>query len=202
MEITAVVPTLCRRTRRTSRSSSARRSAGRLCGRARCPPALEAARRPVASGRSCACAHSSSERREGGREAARGNRASGRSARCSSAAIAGLLPARRVRTAPRVCGACRSRRDVWLQQAGVGVAPRQFVGASVGVGAARAAVLMAMTGSLFVAFVPAIAVALLPRAYFGHRRTVRHARGARSVARRPPRSAWRRSRPAARSRRP
>jgi tight adherence protein B len=89
-----------------------------------------------------------------------------------AAAIAGLLPARRVRTVRRA--ALRvDRMRVWLQQAGVALTPRQFVGASVGAGALVLLMLGAMTGSLMVAVVPAIAVALLPRAYIGHRRTVR-----------------------------
>jgi tight adherence protein B len=60
-----------------------------------------------------------------------------------------------------------------LQQAGVSVTPHQFVAASVGAGLLALLVLIALTGSAFVAIVPAIALALLPRAYFGHRRSVR-----------------------------
>ena len=45
--------------------------------------------------------------------------------------------------------------------------------ASAGAGFVALLVVAALTGSLFVAVVPAIAVALLPRAYFGHRRTTR-----------------------------
>jgi tight adherence protein B len=89
-----------------------------------------------------------------------------------AAAIAGVLPARR---APR----CRTRPTyaerarLWLQQAGAGVSPQQFVAASAGAGMLALLALTVLTGSLFVAIVPAAAVALLPRAYFGHRRSIR-----------------------------
>jgi tight adherence protein B len=85
--------------------------------------------------------------------------------------IAGILPERTPTRRPRRVGHDRSR--VWLQQAGVGVTPRQFVAASVGAGLLALLVLMLLTGSAFVAIVPAAALALLPRAYFGHRRSVR-----------------------------
>jgi tight adherence protein B len=88
-----------------------------------------------------------------------------------AAALAGVLPERKVRQ-PRV-----RRRDanarVWLQQAGVGVTPQQFAFASIGAGLIALLVLTSLTGSVFVALVPAVTVALLPRAYFGHRRATR-----------------------------
>ena len=88
-----------------------------------------------------------------------------------AATIAGNVPERtpRVRT-----GNSRSERvRAWLQQAGVPVTPQQFVVASGAAGAVALLVLTALTGSVFVALVPSITVALLPRAYYGHRRTTR-----------------------------
>jgi tight adherence protein B len=86
-------------------------------------------------------------------------------------AIGGSLPRGRVRVSPR--GRRRDHARVWLQQAGLGVTPEQFVLASVGAGLFALLVVTALTGSLFVALVPAAAVALLPRGYYGHRRATR-----------------------------
>jgi tight adherence protein B len=89
-----------------------------------------------------------------------------------AASLAGVLPERRVRR--RRTGPTQAERArLWLQQAGAGVTPRQFIAASLGAGLLALLVLTVLTGSLFVAAVPALAVALLPRAYFGHRRAVR-----------------------------
>ncbi len=89
-----------------------------------------------------------------------------------AAALGGLLPERRPRR--RVERGHRAERTrIWLQQAGVGLTPRQFVSASLGVGALALVVLAALTGSVIVAVVPAVSLALVPRAYFGHRRTMR-----------------------------
>jgi tight adherence protein B len=60
-----------------------------------------------------------------------------------------------------------------LQQAGVGVGPWGFLASSAVGGGFTLLVVGALTGSVFVAFVPALAVALLPRAYFGRRRRTR-----------------------------
>jgi tight adherence protein B len=89
-----------------------------------------------------------------------------------AASLAGVLPARRARRR-RSGPTSTDRARHWLQQAGAGVSPQQFVAASAGGGLLALLVLAVLTGSLFVAVVPAVAVALLPRAYFGHRRAVR-----------------------------
>jgi tight adherence protein B len=86
-------------------------------------------------------------------------------------AIGGTLPHRRRRV--RSGSEHSERARLWLQQAGAGVSPHQFVAASVGTGLLAVVVVTALTGSLFVAFVPAVAVALVPRAYYGRRRTAR-----------------------------
>ncbi len=53
------------------------------------------------------------------------------------------------------------------------MSPAQFVLGSVGVGVAAFAVTFFVTGTALVAFVPAVAAAMLPRAYFGRRRAAR-----------------------------
>ena len=63
-----------------------------------------------------------------------------------------------------------SNRQLWLNQAGVAVTPRQFVAGSIGVGAVAFFVVTAATGAPLVAIVPAAGVAALPRAYFARRR--------------------------------
>jgi len=73
----------------------------------------------------------------------------------------------------------RVRRDrvgrsaVWLQQAGVELSPLRFWCGCAAAGFVALVVLAALTGSVLVGFVPAIAVATLPRAYFARRRRVR-----------------------------
>ena len=66
-----------------------------------------------------------------------------------------------------------SKAQVWLQQAGVGLSPAQFRLGSAAAGLGALALLGALCGSPFVAAVPAVAVALIPRAYFGRRRAAR-----------------------------
>jgi tight adherence protein B len=78
-----------------------------------------------------------------------------------------------VRTGP-------SATRVWLQQAGVELGPVQFWFGSVAAGLAAFLALTAVCGSPLVAVVPAGAVALMPRAYFGRRRTRRLAEVQRS----------------------
>jgi tight adherence protein B len=63
--------------------------------------------------------------------------------------------------------------QLWLTQAGVRLTPRQFVVGSVGVGASAFGATFFVTGAALVAAVPAIAAALIPRAYFGRRRSAR-----------------------------
>ncbi len=60
----------------------------------------------------------------------------------------------------------------WLQQAGLGVTPSQFVAASLLGGAAVFVVLSALVGPVL-AFVPAAAACLAPRLYYGRRRVQR-----------------------------
>jgi tight adherence protein B len=86
-------------------------------------------------------------------------------------AILGTLPAPRLRRSRRSEGTERAR--VWLQQAGVPVTPQQFVAGSMAASAVALLVITAITGSMFVALVPAVAVGLVPRAYFGRRRATR-----------------------------
>jgi tight adherence protein B len=63
-----------------------------------------------------------------------------------------------------------SNRQLWLNQAGAAVTPRQFVAGSVAVGAIAFVAIAAITGAPLVAVVPAAGVAALPRAYFARRR--------------------------------
>jgi tight adherence protein B len=88
-----------------------------------------------------------------------------------AAAIAGV----HVRFAPSMSRdrAGAERRETWLRQAGVGVTPAQFAAGSAAAGIVALVVVRLLTGSWFVAAAPAIAVAMLPRAYFGRRRAQR-----------------------------
>jgi tight adherence protein B len=61
----------------------------------------------------------------------------------------------------------------WLVQAGVDVTPVQFVAASLAVGAVAFWILVSLTRLPGVAIVPALTLALLPRAWFGRRRSAR-----------------------------
>jgi len=65
-----------------------------------------------------------------------------------------------------------SNRQLWLNQAGVAVTPRQFIAGSIAVGSIAFFLLTALTGTPLVAIVPAAGVAALPRAYFARRRAV------------------------------
>jgi tight adherence protein B len=85
--------------------------------------------------------------------------------------LMGTMPEFRGRHRRR--GARRSDAAVWLQQAGVGLSPARFWAGSSAAGGCALMLVSALTGSVFVALVPAIAVALLPRAYFSRRRRVR-----------------------------
>src|SRR5439155_18589588 len=91
-----------------------------------------------------------------------------------AAAITGSMP-RRPRTPahPRRLAVHRARATTWLQQAGAGVGPGTFLWASVLAGAFAVLITAALTGSVFVALVPGLAVGLLPRAYFRRRRRAR-----------------------------
>jgi tight adherence protein B len=87
----------------------------------------------------------------------------------AAGALIGTMP--RVRWSARRTAPSRAR--VWLQQAGVALTPQQFWAGSAGTSAVALIAFMAITGSVFVALVPAIAVALGPRAYFARRRRTR-----------------------------
>ncbi len=67
----------------------------------------------------------------------------------------------------------RARNRLWLQQAGAGLTPTRFWAGSAAAGLLALLVLVALTGSLFVALVPSVAVALFPRGYFARRRRLR-----------------------------
>jgi tight adherence protein B len=91
-----------------------------------------------------------------------------------AAALSGTMPVRRARSdRPGRLAARRERANVWLQQAGVGLGAGAFWGGSAFAGAFAFLALGAVTGSAFVAIAPAVAVGLLPRAYFGRRRRAR-----------------------------
>jgi tight adherence protein B len=70
-------------------------------------------------------------------------------------------------------GARREKAVTWLQQAGLGLTPAQFWAGSAAVGLLALLILLALTGSVFVALVPAAALAMLPRTYFSRRRRLR-----------------------------
>lgn len=88
--------------------------------------------------------------------------------------------------APRLSAGARlpnrrpAGRQVWLLQAGTELSAPQFVAGSAVAGAVSFLLLALVTDDPLVAVVPAVAVALLPRAWFGHRRTKRIAELQRS----------------------
>ncbi|MET0895637.1 MAG: hypothetical protein ABWY80_07285 [Acidimicrobiia bacterium] len=79
----------------------------------------------------------------------------------------------RVRAWRRSSSRRPGRSQQWLLQAGVNLTPLQFWAASIAMAFAAFVVGVAVTGTPLVALVPAIAVATLPRAYFGRRRATR-----------------------------
>jgi tight adherence protein B len=86
-------------------------------------------------------------------------------------ALLGVLPQGRVR-APRLQRRAASNR-LWLQQAGVALSPIRFWTACAAAGLLALVAFAAASGSAFVGAVPALAIALAPRAYFARRRRVR-----------------------------
>jgi tight adherence protein B len=88
-------------------------------------------------------------------------------------AINGSMPRRGPSGRPHYLAVRRARAGNWLQQAGVGVGLWTFLWGSVLAGLFTVLVTVALTGSVFIAFVPGVAVALLPRAYYGRQRSVR-----------------------------
>ena len=65
------------------------------------------------------------------------------------------------------------RRQLWLVQAGVDLTPRQFWAGSVAVAVVTFLFVVLLTATPAVAIVPAVAVGLLPRAYFARARVRR-----------------------------
>jgi tight adherence protein B len=88
-----------------------------------------------------------------------------------AAALVGTLPT--LRFPRQVFAPRRARNRLWLQQAGAGLTPTRFWGGSAAAGLLAFLVLVALTGSPFVALVPSVAVALFPRGYFARRRRLR-----------------------------
>lgn len=86
-------------------------------------------------------------------------------------ALMGTLP--RWRFAPQRLAPRRARNRLWFQQAGAGLTPTRFWAGSAAAGLLALLVLVALTGSVFVALVPAVAVGMFPRAYFARRRRLR-----------------------------
>jgi tight adherence protein B len=86
-------------------------------------------------------------------------------------ALTGTMPVRSHRVArPR---RHRPGGELWLRQAGVPLRPLQFWSACAGGALVAALALSVVTGSVFVAAAPSLAVGLLPAAYFGRRRQAR-----------------------------
>lgn len=83
------------------------------------------------------------------------------------AAVLGILPRGRW-ARPR-----RRRAGLWLVQAGVSATPLQFWATSVAAGAVTFVIVMLLTASWAVAAVPALLMAMLPRAFFGAQRRKR-----------------------------
>jgi tight adherence protein B len=91
-----------------------------------------------------------------------------------AAALLGTMPRPRSRAGRKGTLAGRvDRANTWLQQAGVGLGLFPFWVGSTFAGLLALLVVTALTGSVFVAVVPGVAVALIPRAYFGRRRRAR-----------------------------
>ena len=94
----------------------------------------------------------------------------------SGVAVA-LLVAVVLGRAPRLSRARRraqvGRRQEWLTQAGLQLTPRRFALGSIAAGALAFTVLALLTGTPAVAIVPAVAIGLLPRAYYARRRAAR-----------------------------
>ena len=89
---------------------------------------------------------------------------------CAAGFLLGRPP--RVHVWRRQRAAVGSQR-LWLAQANLAVSPWQFWAGSIGVGSVALAAGTFFTGTALVAIVPAIAVAALPRAFFGRRRAAR-----------------------------
>jgi hypothetical protein len=86
-------------------------------------------------------------------------------------ALLGTVP--NLRLPSQVFGPRRARNRLWLHQAGAGLTPTRFWAGSTAAGLLALLILVALTGSFFVALVPSVAVALFPRGYFARRRRLR-----------------------------
>jgi tight adherence protein B len=91
--------------------------------------------------------------------------------------VLGIEPWRGLRTARPASAATRR---AWLQEAGLSTTPARFVAWSVALAAASLGVFHALTGSLFVASAPAVAVGSAPRAWAAKRRAHRLRRAQRA----------------------
>jgi tight adherence protein B len=89
------------------------------------------------------------------------------------AAVSGAMPWRARTRRVSWVAARLGRANLWLEQAGVGLGLGAFWGGSAFAGGFALLAIAALTGSVFVGAVPGVAVALLPRAYFGRRRSSR-----------------------------
>jgi tight adherence protein B len=87
------------------------------------------------------------------------------------AGLLGIMPERRAPSRRLV--AQRDRGRLWLQQAGLPPNPVRFWGACSGAGLVGLLVFTVVSGSVVVACVPAAAIAVVPRAYFGRKRRLR-----------------------------
>lgn len=88
--------------------------------------------------------------------------------------LVGLLTGR----APQIKFKKKRRNEVsdaqlWLIQAGVSLTPRQFRASSILLGLFSFTLFVLLTGTPATAIVPAIAIALMPRAYFSRQRILR-----------------------------
>ncbi len=77
----------------------------------------------------------------------------------------------RLRLAPLAGGGRRTRnQQEWLNQAGVGVTPLQFWGASIFVGVITFLLVWLLTSVVLIALAPAVVIAFIPRLYFAQQR--------------------------------
>ena len=85
----------------------------------------------------------------------------------------GVSPLRRLGTRPGRTAPGAGHWQLWLDQAGARLSPRQFVAGSVTVGLAAFLALAALTRTPGVALMPAIALGCLPGAFFARQRAAR-----------------------------
>jgi tight adherence protein B len=85
----------------------------------------------------------------------------------------GVSPLRRLGAAQGSARRPGGRWQLWLDQAGARLSPRQFVGGSIAVGLLAFLVLTAITRTPGAALMPAIALGCLPGAFFARQRATR-----------------------------